>query len=365
MANAAAAAVAAPPLMAVAQQGLLPGFTRLESVWRQLGLPASDADARRGEVVADLAHRLEKMAIEEERQRDEIVQSVEESRARVLALERELDLAATALPGQQAPDTSLVELDAQLQERCDALEAERERRLEEKVELESRAEALRRSLELSDGEAPDMSLRHDISMASLERLREIVGSFERQLQARRSEAEPLVRECQQLMAALGDDPIEGIEALVQQGMDHLVLSTSTMEQLRSLRQRLESRRMRLAEDVKLLFAEVEGLWKELEVPAKERTAIVKQLGGDPGRLRGTGDSMRLLRVEQRRLQAVGVQEKSCQSAEERRERVDGLGPGFTTLSLSPAAEKRKAAFGLCQSAARFTRVVGQMLHQSR
>ena len=302
-------------LASEAERLLREDFARLERVWAQLGLAAEDAVARRGEVVAHLVRMVAGMAAEEERQRDDILRSVAENRARVAALERELELqpsaeapaaAAAAAHGPLgAPeDTSLLRLDAELEERCEALEVERERRLEEKVELESRAETLRASLVLADAEAVDLSLRHDISMTGLVRLREIVGEYEKKLELRRQEAEPAVAACQALMRDMDYEPSDDFESQVAKGIDRLSLSSSTLEALRELKERLGAKQARLSADVAQLYATVERLWKELEVAPAQRKACLKALGGDPARLPATCAAMRLLRQEQKRLNEV-------------------------------------------------------------
>jgi chromosome segregation ATPase len=292
-------------LAQAAAAALRPDFARLERVWAQLGLVPEDAVVRRGEVVGHLARMVSGMAAEEERQRDEILRSVAENRARVVDLERELEMTPSPCTAS-GEDTSLLRLDTELEERCEALELERERRLEEKVELESRAESLRASLVLADAEAVDLSLRHDISMTGLVRLREIVGEYEKKLEARRKEAGPAVAACQALMRDMDYEPDGDFEAQVAKGLDRLSLSSSTLEALRELRERLEDKRARLSADVAQLYASVEQLWKELDVSPTERKACLKALGGDPARLPATCAAMKLLRKEHRRLNEVRV-----------------------------------------------------------
>lgn len=350
-------------LHAATAAGLAADLARLEHVWAQLGLSAADAAARRSEVVGHLARMVVDMAAEEERQRDDILRSIAENRARVAELERELEMPPSTAASSSAPssrtsatfphphhasarpahaDTSLLRVDTELEERCEALEAERERRLEEKVELESRAELLRESLVLDEREAADLSLRHDISVSGLERLREIVGEYERQLEARRREAAPAVAACQGLMRDLCYVPEDDFEAQVAKGLEGLSLSASTLRALRGLHDRLEAQLARLGEDVALLYADVDALWHEVETPAAERKICLKALGGDPARLPATGAAIRLLRKEHSRLIEVrggsrtrgerGCGEAGLESEQERagkgmRERREGVKAG--------------------------------------
>jgi hypothetical protein len=290
--------------------GLEPHWARMQAVWSRLGFAAEEQAGRSQEVVAHLCSLLNDLASEEEKQLNQILTLIQENRIKVIQLAEELQVDPALPPAAAELDTSLLRIDAALEAKRVELEELREERLEEKIALESRADALAHSLVLSPSVTHSIVADTDISQPGLQRLRSKISEFERELQERKEAVVPTVATIKALSRELQYEAEDEFETLALARADTVPLSVPNIERLRQLQHKLESQKTRLNEDVSHAWARLKARWTELEVSAEAQAAVCKALrlpttrkapsARDPTPT-ASGETLAQLRQEHRRL----------------------------------------------------------------
>lgn len=273
-------------------------FAALQDIWDQFGLSREESDIRGKEVIQHVKALLEDLSRDETAQRDQILRLIEDNKKRVKCLAKELQTDINI-----SFDKPLLLLDADLESRRIELEEVREQRLEEKLELESRIEALAESQVVDQSVAHSILEDHDLTQHGIEKLRHTVDEYEKEYAERKHKIALMIQDILPLVEQVGYEAETDFESAALDDFDSLPLSQENAFELERFLAKLQTLQANLSSDIKLKWQEVCQRWSDLEVDIAQSHALIEKLGATPGsplastELPTNGDSMRLLKQE--------------------------------------------------------------------